>query len=71
MKDRLFSRISQLSTVGFMISSLIGAYVANVNLAWPWLLGAAGYLSSGVIGGLLMHGEMPRTVHVECERSRR
>jgi len=64
VKDRLFSRISQLSTVGFMISSLIGAYVANVNIAWPWLLGATGYLSCGVIGGLLMRGEKPRTAHV-------
>src|SRR5260370_25517271 len=42
LKDRLFSRISQLSTVGFMASAMIGAYVAAINIAWPWLLGAAG-----------------------------
>jgi MFS family permease len=60
VKDRLFSRISQLSTIGFMISSVIGAHVANVNIAWPWLLGAAGYLISGLVGSLLMTGERPR-----------
>src|SRR5216684_3961152 len=43
-KDRLFWRISQLMNLGFMISAVIGAYVADRNIAWPWLLGAAGYL---------------------------
>lgn len=61
LKDRLFSRISQLSTVGFMGSAMIGAYVADINIAWPWLLGAAGYLVSLVIGAYLMHDERPRT----------
>src|SRR5271167_690213 len=40
-KDRLFSRLSQLSNFGFMLSALIGAYAANIDIAWPWLLGAA------------------------------
>jgi len=65
VKDRLFSRISQISTIGFIASALIGAHVGNINIAWPWLLGCAGYLSSGAIGALLMRGEKPRTVHVE------
>jgi MFS family permease len=65
LKDRLFSRISQLSSAGFMGAALIGAYVADVNIAFPWLLGAAGYLASGVVGGLLMQGEAPREVHVD------
>ena len=65
VKDRLFSRVAQLSTVGFMVSALIGAHVGNINIAWPWLLGAGGYLLSGVIGSFLMRGERPRTAHVE------
>jgi MFS family permease len=65
VKDRLFSRISQLSTVGFMASSLIGAYAANVNLAWPWLLGMAGYVGAGAIGSILMRGEKARAAHIE------
>jgi len=54
-KDRLFSRISQLSNFGFMLSAIIGAYAANINIAWPWLLGAAGYFIAGLTGALLMH----------------
>ena len=60
LKDRLFSRISQLTTIGFMGSAMIGAYVADVNIAWPWLLGAAGYVIAGIVGAFLMHDERPR-----------
>jgi MFS family permease len=54
LKDRLFSRISQLTNLGFMASAVIGAYVADYNIAWPWLLGAAGYSVAGMVGALLM-----------------
>jgi MFS family permease len=54
LKDRLFSRISQLTNVGFMASAIIGAYVAAHNIAWPWVLGAAGYSVAGMVGALLM-----------------
>ena len=64
VKDRLFSRISQLSTIGFMGSAMIGAYVADVNIAWPWLLGASGYVVAGTVGAFLMHDERPRTTTV-------
>jgi MFS family permease len=64
LKDRLFSRISQLTTIGFMGSAIIGAYVANINIAWPWILGAAGYLVSGAVGAILMHDERPRSTTV-------
>lgn len=61
VKDRLFSRISQLSSGAFMVSAMIGAYVADIDIAMPWLLGAAGYLVSGVVGAYLMHDERART----------
>jgi MFS family permease len=64
LKDRLFSRISQLTTIGFMGSAMIGAYVADVNIAWPWLLGAGGYVIAGTFGAFLMHDERPRTANV-------
>jgi len=64
LKDRLFSRISQLTTLGFMGSAMIGAYVADVNIAYPWILGAAGYVIAGVVGALLMHDERPCAVAV-------
>jgi len=64
VKDRLFSRISQLTTIGFMGSAMIGAYVADVNIAWPWLLGASGYVVAGTVGAFLMHDERVRTTTV-------
>jgi MFS family permease len=54
LKDRLFSRISQLMNLGFMLSAIVGAYVADRNIAYPWLLGAAGYLINALIVARLM-----------------
>ena len=65
LKDRLFSRISQLSSAAFMASALIGTYVADFNIAWPWLLGAAGYLIAGAAGAVLMRGEKPRATEIK------
>ncbi len=64
LKDRLFSRISQLTTIGFMGSAMIGAYVADMNIAWPWLLGAGGYVMAGTLGAFLMHDERPHATSV-------
>lgn len=52
-KHGLFSRISQLSSLGFMATALVGAYVGSVDIAWPWLLGAAGFLLSALAGAAL------------------
>jgi len=38
IKDRLFSRISQLTNFGFMAAAIIGAYVADFDIALPWML---------------------------------
>jgi hypothetical protein len=54
MKDRLFSRISQLTNFGFMGAAIIGAYVADFNIALPWVLGAAGYSMAGMAAAYLM-----------------
>ena len=54
LKDRLFSRISQLTNLGFMGAAVIGAYVADVNIALPWILGTVGYLSCAFLGARLM-----------------
>jgi MFS family permease len=68
LKDRLFSRISQLMNVGFMISALIGTYVADVNIAWPWLMSAAGYGISAIVGASLMRERGGRRVTVELAK---
>lgn len=65
MKDRLFSRISQLMNVGFMTSALIGTYVADVNIAWPWLMSAAGYGISAIVGASLMRERAGKRAHIE------
>ena len=52
-KDHLFSRITQLSSLGFMTTAVVGAFVASIDIAWPWLLGAAGFAVSGFMGALL------------------
>ena len=59
-KDRLFSRMSQLTNTGWLLSAMVGAYVANANIAWPWILGASGYLISLLVGAALMRGERGR-----------
>jgi MFS family permease len=53
-KDRLFWRLSQLMNLGFMLAAIIGAYVASYDIAWPWLLGAAGYLLNALFVARLM-----------------
>ena len=65
VKDRLFSRISQLMNIGFMVSALIGTYVADINIAWPWLMSATGYGISAMVGAALMRERPGRRVHVE------
>jgi hypothetical protein len=64
LKDHLFSRISQLTNVGYMGSAVIGAYVAGHDIAWPWILGAAGYSVAGVVGALLMSDGGRKDTHV-------
>ncbi|HVN29430.1 MAG TPA: MFS transporter [Candidatus Binataceae bacterium] len=65
LKDSLFSRISQLTTIGFMISAIGGAYVADINIAWPWLCGAVGYVIAAIVGVCLMTGEKPRASGID------
>ena len=54
LKDRIFSRTSQLTTTGWLLSAMVGSYVASLNIAWPWILGSAGYLTSLMVGAALM-----------------
>ncbi len=54
VKDHLFSRVSQFFNVGFTAAAIIGAYVASIDIAYPWMLGAAGYLVTAFVGARLM-----------------
>jgi MFS family permease len=52
-RNHLFSRVTQLSTFGLMTTGVVGGYVGSIDIAWPWLLGAAGFAVSGFTGVLL------------------
>jgi MFS family permease len=69
VKDRLFSRIAQLTNAGFMATSVAGAYVADIDIAWPWMLGAVGYLITGIIAIFLMRGETRSTAKFNLRAS--
>jgi len=64
-KDGIFSRVSQITGVGFMISSVVGAYIANIDIAWPWMGGAVGYLISASVGVRMMTGEHRHQAHLD------
>jgi MFS family permease len=67
-KDQLFQRVSQLMGLGFLTSAMIGAYVADWNIAWPWMLGGAGYLINAVVVSRLMSDSPHRKVVPEWAR---
>lgn len=64
LKDRLFSRITQLMNLGFMGAAVVGAYVADIDIAYPWLLGAAGYVLAAIAAAYLMREERVAAAHV-------
>jgi MFS family permease len=65
LKDRLFSRITQLTNLGFMGAAILGAYVADIDIAYPWLLGAAGYLLAAMAAAYLMREEHAHIARVD------
>jgi MFS family permease len=76
LKDRLFSRVQQLTNIGWMASALLGAYVADIDIAWPWLIGAAGYTGSAITALSLMeehgkHRSVPNFAQVPIQIARR
>ena len=54
VKDRLFSRVMQFMNVGFTAAAIIGAYVAVIDISYPWMLGAVGYMVTAFVGARLM-----------------
>ena len=58
-RDALFSRVAQLTGLGFMVTALAGAYAGAIDIALPWLLGAGGFLLSALAGTLLRERRDP------------
>jgi MFS family permease len=48
LKAKVFRQESYFSSAGVIIGSILGAYVGNYNLAWPWLMGAILAIISGL-----------------------
>ncbi|MFA5131207.1 MAG: MFS transporter [Patescibacteria group bacterium] len=48
LKEKLFRQETYWSSAGVIIGSLIGSYVGNYNLAWPWLIAAALSIAVGI-----------------------
>jgi MFS family permease len=55
-KDRIFSRVAQIFRVGAMTGALMGAYIARIDLATPFLFGALAWIVAGAVGLMLMDG---------------
>jgi MFS family permease len=53
--DRFFARAMILSRCLMIVSGLIAGYVATIDLALPWQVGAAGFALTTVVGALTMH----------------
>src|SRR5215471_6875749 len=70
-KHGLFSRISQLSSLGFMATALAGACVGSLDIAWPWLCGAAGFLLAALTGRWLHERPRARGGHREVRGAMR
>jgi len=41
LKEKLFRQEAYFSSSGIILGSLMGSYVGNSDLAWPWLMGAS------------------------------
>ncbi len=56
-KDSVFARGSQFANLTFMVGAVIGGYVADRDIAAPWLLGAGGYVLAAFCGAASLTGE--------------
>ncbi len=62
-KDRLFSRAGQIWRTAVMGGAVAGAYVAKVDIAIPFLMGAIAWLVYGAVALALMDGHRQRTAN--------
>ncbi len=67
-KDRIFSRQYQIVRVTGMTGALIGAYVAQGEIAMPFLIATFGWLLAGVGAFFLMDRTPPRQASISLAR---
>src|SRR5574341_1143939 len=52
--DRVFARAYQVASPLMIMTGLAGAYLADVDIGFPWPCGAAGFALTGITGLVLM-----------------
>lgn len=73
-KDSIFSRQFQLIRITGMSGALVGAYVARIDIAIPFLLGTFGWTAAAIGAFILMDrgtGRGGRAIHIAAEIRRR
>ncbi len=64
--DRLFARGKMVSYAAMIASGLLGGYVAEVDISYPWLAGVGSFLVTAVVAGWAMHRDAPQAVRTEA-----
>ncbi len=57
--DRIFSRGKMLSHTAMIASGLLGGYVGQVDIAYPWIVGVMGFLVTAGIATVSMKRDLP------------
>lgn len=57
--DRLFARGRMLSHSAMIASGLLGGYVGDVDIAYPWLVGVAGFATTAAVAMVTMRRDKP------------
>ena len=57
--DRLFSRGKMVSHAAMIASGLAGAYIADIDLGYPWLVGFFGFMVTFTVAAVMMRPDQP------------
>ncbi len=69
--DRIFSRGRMVSHAAMIASGLAGGYIAQADIAYPWLVGVLGFVLTAVVAAWRMRRDRPAgPVWVESSRLR-
>ena len=64
--DRLFARAKTISHAAMIVSGLCGGLIAEHDIAYPWLVGVAGFATTGVVAALAMREHRPAPERIEA-----
>src|SRR5262249_28584272 len=67
--DRFFARAQMLSRAVMILSGLAGGYLAQRDLALPWLVAAASFGLTGIVAAFIMREQAPTSEAAYRQRS--